>query len=85
MLLLIFLIVLVYSLSRSGKRALTVTYVMGWSLLAFAAYLVIAYIFKLPAVVAGEAGFYASLLCGMLAALVHSRRHQKTSESVKCS
>lgn len=83
MLLLIFLIVLAYSLSRSGKRALTLAFVLGWSLVAFAAYAVIAYFFKLPGVVAGEAGFYASLLCGILVALIHSRRNQKLQKATE--
>jgi small-conductance mechanosensitive channel len=81
MLLLIFVIVLAYSLSRSGKRALTLAFVLVWSLVAFAAYFVIAYFFKLPGAVAGEAGLYASLLCGMLAALVHSRRNKSLQKA----
>jgi hypothetical protein len=73
----LFAAISIYSLSRSAKKRLTLTYMGLWMVVSFVGYLVLGYVFHLPGMAAGEFGLYCGLLCGMLAALIHSRRNPK--------
>ena len=63
-----------FSLIRSRERLKTALYSVGAILFGTLCFVVAGYFSKLNGEVVGEIGVDVGLLCGILAALVHSRR-----------
>lgn len=74
--------IFIFAIVRSKKRALTVLYTFLWIGVGLVCALILGFFVGFSGNFAGEWALDLSLLCGMLAALIHSRRSRtKTTPS----
>jgi peptidoglycan/LPS O-acetylase OafA/YrhL len=71
-----FVVAVGYAINRSKRRWRTALYTLMAVVGGLAAYAIVGYFAKLPGIAAGEIGLNIGLLCGALAALIHSRREK---------
>jgi peptidoglycan/LPS O-acetylase OafA/YrhL len=74
LILVVFVVAVGYAIKRSQRRWRTALYTLMAVVGGLAAYAIVGYFAKLPGIAAGEIGLNIGLLCGALAALIHSRR-----------